>query len=167
MISARHTTVNLLRTMEDVLGIAPMGLNDGLADPMADVFDTKAGPAWSFEAHPSAILRTTKLPLPPADAKEAACMVKPRRSAAWWAAAMAGQDFSQEDRLNTASYNQALWRGLRGAEPYPSARNGADLRAHREQAAGGRAGEPLRLLTRGAVQLSSCCAKSCGPLPRA
>ncbi|THD77553.1 MAG: hypothetical protein E7812_15590 [Phenylobacterium sp.] len=133
VVSTRRTTVNLLRTMEDVLGIAPMGLNDGLADPMADVFDTAAGPAWSFEAHPSPILRTTKLPLPPADARDAACMVKPKHGPAYWAAAMAGQDFSQEDRLDTAAFNQALWRGLRGSEPYPTARSGADLRAHRDQ----------------------------------
>jgi hypothetical protein len=119
--------------MEDILGMSPMGLNDGLAEPMAGVFDVRASGAWSFEAHPSAILRATKLPLPAASAKQAACVLKPRRSAAYWTAAMAGQDFSQEDRLNTATYNQALWRGLRGNEPYPTARNGQNLRAHRDK----------------------------------
>jgi DNA-binding beta-propeller fold protein YncE len=133
VVSSRQTTVSLMRTMEDVLGIKPSGLTDGLADPMAEVFDVTASPAWSFAAHPSAILRTTKLPLPPADRAEAACVVKPRRSAAWWAAAMAGQDFSQEDRLDTAAYNLTLWRGLKGKEPYPAARSGADLRTHREK----------------------------------
>lgn len=131
VVSARYTTVNLLRTMEDVLGIAPLGLNDALAEPMAEVFDTHASGVWRFEAHPSPVLRTTKLPLPPATAKEAACVIRPRRSAAYWQAAMAGQDFQAEDRLNTPAYNLALWKGLKGAEPYPVARSGADLRAHR------------------------------------
>jgi hypothetical protein len=79
------------------------------------------------------VLRTTKLPLPPAERAEAACVVKPRHGAAWWAAAMAGQDFSQEDRLDTVAYNLTLWRGLKGKEPYPVGRSGADLRAHREK----------------------------------
>lgn len=131
VVSSRHTTVNLVRTIEDVLGIKPLGLTDGLADPIADVFDVHASPAWSFTAHPSAILRTTKLPLPPADRAEAACVLKPKHGAAYWSAAMAGQDFTQEDRLNTAAYNLALWRGLKGKAPYPAVRSGADLRTGR------------------------------------
>jgi DNA-binding beta-propeller fold protein YncE len=132
VISTRHTTVNLVRTMEDVLGIKPLGLTDGLADPMADVFDVHASGAWSFTAHPSAILRSTKLPLP-AERADAACVLQPKRSAAYWAAAMAGQDFRHEDRLNTAAYNLALWRGLKGREPYPAVRTGADLRVGRDK----------------------------------
>jgi len=44
---------------------------------------------------------------------------------------MKGQDFNEEDRLNTAAYNRALWRGLRGDEPYPTARSGKDLSGNR------------------------------------
>jgi DNA-binding beta-propeller fold protein YncE len=131
VVSVRYTTVNLLRTIEDVLGIAPLGLNDGLAEPMAQIFDTTASGAWSFQAHPSPVLRTTRLPLPPAPAREAACVLKPRRTAAWWERAMAGQDFHAEDRLDTAAFNLALWRGLKGAAPYPVRRDGADLRQGR------------------------------------
>jgi hypothetical protein len=116
-----------------VLGAKPLGLTDGLADPMADVFDIHASPAWSFTAHPSAILRSTKLPLPAERETAAACVLQPKRSAAYWTAAMAGQDFSQEDRLNTAAYNLALWRGLKGKAPYPAVRSGADLRNGREK----------------------------------
>jgi hypothetical protein len=46
---------------------------------------------------------------------------------------MTGQDFSQEDRLDTAAFNQAVWRGLRGNEPYPATRSGADLRHDRDR----------------------------------
>jgi hypothetical protein len=44
---------------------------------------------------------------------------------------MAGQNFAGEDRLDTAAFNLALWRGLKGAEPYPSGRDGQDLRDDR------------------------------------
>ncbi len=36
LISNPYTTVSLLRTIEDILGTEPMGLNDGLAKPMAE-----------------------------------------------------------------------------------------------------------------------------------
>jgi len=124
VISRRYTTVNLLATMETVLGIKPMGLNDALAAPMTDVFDIHQV-TWSFDAKPSAVLRTTSLPLPP-EAHAEACVI-PQRSGAYWAAAMQGQDFSREDHLDTAAYNLALWRGLKGNAPYPASRNGQDL----------------------------------------
>jgi hypothetical protein len=44
---------------------------------------------------------------------------------------MAGQDFSREDQLHTASFNLALWRGLKGDAPYPIARDKRDLRGDR------------------------------------
>ena len=125
VIHSRHTTVELVRTIEAVLGLSPMGLNDALARPMADVFDSSKT-VWSFDAIVPGVLRSTKLPLPPAGTAEATCPT-PVRSGAYWAAAMKGQDFSQEDRLDTARYNLALWRGMRGSAPYPAARDGRDL----------------------------------------
>ncbi|MDR3511528.1 MAG: hypothetical protein P4L73_07840 [Caulobacteraceae bacterium] len=126
VISTRHTTVDMVRTIEAVLGVAPLGLNDALAQPMSDVFDP-AQADWHYEAKVPAILRTTALPLPPQTAAETHCPAPPGRSSGYWAAAMAGQDFSREDHLNTAVFNQALWRGLRGAAPYPASRDGRDL----------------------------------------
>ena len=76
------------------------------------------------------VLRQTALPLPPAGSVRTSCAV-PTRSSAYWAAAMRGQDFSIEDHLDTARFNAALWRGMKGAAPYPTARDGRDLRAKR------------------------------------
>ena len=139
VVSHRYTTVNLVRTIEAVLGIEPMGLNDAMAEPMGAVFDP-AQADWSFDARVPAVLRSTRLPLPPIASAEAGCPQVPRRSAAWWTQAMAGQDFDEEDHLNTPAYNRALWRGLKGdAAPYPSVRDGRDLsqgRARLLQAAG-------------------------------
>jgi DNA-binding beta-propeller fold protein YncE len=132
VVSRRYTTVNLLRTIEAVLGLEPMGLTDGLAEPMSAVFDP-AQASWSFDARVPGVLRTTKLPLPPlASAAQDRCIQAPRRSAQWWAAAMAGQNFDEEDRLDTPAFNHALWRGLKGdAAPYPTHRDGRDLSRNR------------------------------------
>jgi hypothetical protein len=85
---------------------------------------------WSFIATVPTVLRTTALPLPPLTTAKAGCPVRPR-SAAYWSAAMAGQDFSREDHLDTARFNIALWKGIKGVVPYPAARDGRDLRAGR------------------------------------
>ncbi|HEY1448325.1 MAG TPA: bifunctional YncE family protein/alkaline phosphatase family protein, partial [Caulobacteraceae bacterium] len=130
VVSHRYHTVNLVRTIEETLGLGPMGLTDAQAEPMAEVFDTSQAD-WTFDAMVPAVLRSTKLPLPAAQTAEAGCE-QPRRSSAYWAAAMAGQDFSREDHLDTAAFNLALWRGLKGEAPYPAARDGRDLRDHRE-----------------------------------
>ncbi len=120
VISKRYTTINLIRTMVDVLGVDPLGLNDALAEPMTQVFDIKA-PEWNYQARVPNILYTTALPLPKSTS---ACLETPRRSADWWSAAMAGQDFSSEDKLDTAKFNRALWLGLRGDTPQPLMRDG-------------------------------------------
>ena len=39
---------------------------------------------------------------------------------------MRGQNFAVEDRLDTAAFNTALWRGL-GSGPEPQAREARDL----------------------------------------
>jgi hypothetical protein len=131
VVSQRYTTVNLVRTIEAVLGIEPMGLPDALADPMGAVFDANQA-AWTFDAKVPAVLRATKLPLPSQTSAQAACRAAPRRDAGWWAAAMAGQNFDVEDHLDTAAFNRALWRGLEGdVAAYPAIRDGRDLRHDR------------------------------------
>jgi DNA-binding beta-propeller fold protein YncE len=112
VVSHPYTTVNMVKTIEDVLGLKPMGLNDALAEPMAEAFDlTKAD--WSYQAIVPEILRKTALPLPAASASAGGCVFA-TRSADWWAAAMQGQDFDREDHLDTARFNRALWRGMKG-----------------------------------------------------
>ena len=120
VVSDRFTTVSMLRTIEAVLKMPPLGLNDALAAPMASVFDLKQS-AWTFTATIPAVLRSSTLPLPAEAVKHAAngCFETPRRDSAWWTRAMRGQNFSQEDRLDTARFNRALWRGLKGAAPFP------------------------------------------------
>ena len=132
LVSTRYTTLNFLRTIEAVLGLKPLGLNDALASPMADVFDPSQS-QWSYRAEAADILHTTQLPIPSdrfnerAASAEGACS---GRSAQYWKAAMEGQDFRSEDKLNTDAFNSALWRGL-GVGPEPVLRDGRDLRQKR------------------------------------
>ena len=129
LASTQYTTVSVVETVEEVLGVGPIGLNDALTAPMSEIFDSSAT-AWSYKAIVPDVLRSTKLPLPPADHASNAV---PRRSAAYWAKAMAGQDISGPDRVEPVSFNHALWRGLNGDAPYPDTSTGADLRANRAQ----------------------------------
>ncbi|MFZ0334329.1 MAG: hypothetical protein WAL69_09330, partial [Candidatus Acidiferrales bacterium] len=62
VVSTHYTTVNMLRTIEDILGMKPMGINDAVSEPMADVFTTEMKP-WTYTAEVPAVLRSTQLPV--------------------------------------------------------------------------------------------------------
>jgi DNA-binding beta-propeller fold protein YncE len=127
VVSTHYTTVSMIRTIVDVLGIESPGLNDALAEPMADIFNPYPR-SWSYTAVVPPVLRSTQLPLPPASM---AASVTPLRTADYWHRAMDGQNFEREDDLDTDAFNEALWQGLRGDEPYPVVRHGKDLRRNR------------------------------------
>jgi len=130
--STRYNTVSMLRTIEVVLGIKPLNLNDAAASPMLDAFDTKQA-AWDYKATPSAYLAKTGLPIPKEKFSTAALTAPPLplHDAAWWTERCKGMDFSVEDHLDTAKFNHVLWEGTMGARPYPATRSGEDLREHR------------------------------------
>ena len=137
LVSTRYNTLDFLRTIEEVLGLPPMNLNDALAKPMTDIFNTtdllinKKPSPWTFKAVPAAILYNTSLPLPP---KRAGLNVpKPAQNAKYWARVTQGMDFTTEDRLNPEDFNRILWRGLMGEKPYPAAPTGIDLRQNRDK----------------------------------
>lgn len=143
VVSTHYTTVNMIRTMEEILGMGPLGINDDVLEPMADVFTTQAH-AWGYTAVVPRILRSTKLPVPEATSAVNAGVrntvslgalsgfAKPRHDAAYWAARTRGFDFSVEDHIDSARFNRILWKGLMGAEtPYPKVRDGRDLRRNR------------------------------------
>ena len=130
LVSTQYNTIDFVRTIEVVLGLPPMNLNDALARPMADIFDTTPR-AWGFTAAPAAILYppNTTLPLPPATA--GLIVPAPTRNASYWAHVTKGMDFTAEDRFDFARYNRILWQGMMGDAPYPAAQTGKDLRQNR------------------------------------
>lgn len=108
--------------MEEVIGLPPMNLNDALATPMSDIFNTIPSP-WSFTATPAAILYCTSLPLP---APALPCN-NPTSDAAYSARGTKGMDFSDADRVDDDTFNHVLWRGMMGKRPYPAHPSGKDL----------------------------------------
>ncbi len=128
VVSTSYNTIDFIRTIEEVLGLKPLNLNDSTAVPMADVFDLSQK-NWDFTADPSPLLYNTQLPLP--KAAVGLRIPKPVHNAAYWAKVTKGMDFSAEDRIDFAQYNHILWRGMMGNKPYPEIPSGADLRANR------------------------------------
>ena len=141
VVPTHYDTVNTLRTIEELLGMKPMGINDAVAEPMADVFTTEYKP-WTYTAIVPEILRSTQLPVGNAAASgsatqggtSASAYAKPRHDAAYWAEKTRGMDFSVEDHVDPAKFNRIVWYGLVGdAVPYPTVRDGRNLRGHREE----------------------------------
>ena len=131
LVSTQYNTIDFLRTIEEVLGLPPMNLNDALARPMADIFNTTPSP-WTFTAAPAAILYRTELrPLP--DKTAGLIVPKPTHDATYWAQVTKGVDYTAEDRMDFANFNRILWVGLMGNKPYPAAPTGKDLRQNREE----------------------------------
>ncbi len=130
--STRYNTVDMLRTMEDILGIGHLNINDDSAVPMANAFDTEQR-SWKFKAIPSDYLKQTTLPIKFDATNSAEATLKPLHDGAWWAAQTKGMDFQVEDHLDTPKFNRVLWQGTMGNVPYPSQRSGADLRINRQQ----------------------------------
>jgi YVTN family beta-propeller protein len=139
VVSNKYTTVSMVATIIDILGIEHLGTYDALDRPMSDVFSKKTK-KWDFNSIVPDILRTTQLPLPPATAKNtlkkntlSAFYAKPTHDAAYWAAKTEGFDFSREDRVDAAKYNLIQWQGLFGESvPYPAVRDGRDLSKNRD-----------------------------------
>jgi len=130
VVSAPYNTVSMVKTIEEVLGLEPLGLNDALAAPMSEVFDPSLSPSmFAYVAKVPAVLRSTSLPVPAATASNSLArptsiaMLKYRHhGAAYWEAVMRGQNFDREDALDTSRFNRALWRGMMGSRPYPNER---------------------------------------------
>jgi YVTN family beta-propeller protein len=140
VVSDRYSTVNMVRTIEDILGIDHLNLNDAYQRPMTDVFDLTQT-TWSYTATASpylaatGLLNTVTVGLTPgmtikyADNKPA----KPAHGAAWWAKATRGFDFTDADKVagelpEGRSYNRIEWEGVMPGMPYPTRRSGIDLR---------------------------------------
>jgi YVTN family beta-propeller protein len=129
LVSTAYNTIDFVRTMEEVLGLQPMNLNDAVANPMTDVFNTVPNREWTFTAAPASILYCTNLPLP----QPAQPCNNPTPDAKYWARVTKGMDFTDADRVDGGVFNRILWKGLMGDRPYPAAPTGKDLRQNREK----------------------------------
>ncbi|OLP16397.1 hypothetical protein BST81_21235 [Leptolyngbya sp. 'hensonii'] len=141
LVSSNYNTVNMIRTIEDVLGLDYIGITDANARAMSDGFRTKLDKA---SVAPYAAIVPGNLCKAPVDpALVPACQdpnalktaaVGSRHDATWWAKATEGFDFDHVDQVDSDGFNQVLWSGIKGEEvPYPTERSGLDLRRQRDR----------------------------------
>ena len=56
VVSTRYSQINVLRTIEDILGTEHINLNTAYQRPMTDLFDVRSDGKWSFSAQVSTAL---------------------------------------------------------------------------------------------------------------
>jgi DNA-binding beta-propeller fold protein YncE len=123
VVSEHYSTVSMLRTIEEVLGLPQLSVHDAGVPPMSDAFNPFQK-NWTYSAVPSDYLFTTSLPIPSQYVPTSAHLPKPTHDAAWWDAQTKGMDFSHADRIPTEKFNRILWKGLKGDKPYPQLKPG-------------------------------------------
>ncbi|MGA3090713.1 MAG: alkaline phosphatase family protein [Terriglobales bacterium] len=119
VVSDPYSTVSMLRTIEEVLGLPALGVHDAGVPPMTDAFNI-AQAGWTYSAIPSSYLYNTTLPILNKYVQNPNMIPRPAHEAAWWDAQTKGMDFSREDRIPTERFNRILWKGMMGSKPYPN-----------------------------------------------
>jgi DNA-binding beta-propeller fold protein YncE len=103
--STFYTTVSVVRTMEELLGVPPMNNNDAFAPPIATLF-TGAGDQSPYQAdyrnRDNGLLYQANGPKAPG------------------AQASSRMDFTHEDRADPRVLNVILWRDVMGNKPLPA-----------------------------------------------
>jgi hypothetical protein len=132
VVSERYTTVNMIRTIEDILGTDHLNIRTANQGPMSAVFDLRQR-EWNFTAEPSTYLYNTELPIRSGLNLPKANIPRPAHYAAYWAKRTAGFDFSKEDAVDPERFERIIWTGLHGHKPYPTKRSCFDLRNNRDE----------------------------------
>lgn len=119
IVSNPYSTVSMLRTIEEILGVSQLSVHDAGVSPMTAAFNTSQA-SWTYEAIPSQYLYNTQLPILNKYVQNRSALPQPTHDAAWWEAQTKGMDFRQEDRVPTEQFNRIIWKGLMGDKPYPA-----------------------------------------------
>ena len=126
IVHTTYTTLNSLRTVEDLLGLPPLGLNDANAAPMSDVFATAPNLQSYSAIIPGSLCAPPVLPdLVPACNGSHQRRTRPvhqLHDGKWWSKMTAGMDFHEPDHLDAARYNALLEYGITGRGTLPPAR---------------------------------------------
>jgi DNA-binding beta-propeller fold protein YncE len=104
-----YTTVNMIRTLEALLGLPPLNNNDARAAPMAPLF-AGDGRQPAFVADYSNRDNGTLYRMNGRDASGAEESLR--------------MDFSHADAADAAALNTVLWRDRKGDQPLPASRHG-------------------------------------------
>jgi YVTN family beta-propeller protein len=119
VISTFYSTVSMLRTIEDILGIDHLGMFDANAEPMSDVFTRQQNEAPYAAIVPGILCKPpVKARLIPACANpraEKTEALAPLHDGAWWARMTNGFNFRQPDAIDSNAFNRILWAGTKGS----------------------------------------------------
>jgi len=129
VVSTFYSTVSMLRTMEDILGVDHLGMFDANADPMSDVFVRRPDVSAYSAVIPGILCKPpVKRDLIPGCRRSAVAKssaVVPLHDVTWWSRQTRGFDFHRPDAIDSNAFNRILWFGTKGANvPYPLARAG-------------------------------------------
>lgn len=102
-----HTTVSMIRTMELLLGMAPMNQLDGSAVPI-DI----------FRAQPD--LRPYSVMLPNVALDNLVAQPARDAASAYWMKRTSEQDMSHQDMADAGTLNDIIWFSVRGNQPRPA-----------------------------------------------
>jgi hypothetical protein len=103
-----YTTVNLIHTMELLLGLPPMNQNDAYAPAMGPMFSA-AGDQPPFQADDHNL--------------KSGLIYETNKRDAQGAKESAKMDFSRPDAAGAKRLNQVLWQDQKGNSPAPAARH--------------------------------------------
>lgn len=121
-----YTTLNALRTVEELLGIRPLGFNDANAEPMSDIFSTEPNLQPYVATIPGSLcappVQNDLVPACFSPAAKKTQRVADLHDGAWWADRTRGMDFSRPDHLDGAYYNALLQLGMTGRGTLPARR---------------------------------------------
>jgi DNA-binding beta-propeller fold protein YncE len=106
--STSYTTVSLIRTLEDLVGLPPMNNNDAWAPAVAPLL---AGPG----DHPPFTADTRN--------RDNGLLYRTNAVTAPGSGASLGMDFTHADQVDTALLNAILWQDRKGDVPMPEARS--------------------------------------------
>ena len=123
VVSERYSTVNVLATIEDILGTGHLSIYDAYQRPMSAVFDLEQR-QWTYSAiEPAPFAAAFTGGRKPPD--PAAFHFK--RTPAYWARATRGMRWDKEDENPAPLIERIYWEGLHPGVTYPKGRSGADL----------------------------------------
>ena len=124
LVHTSYTSVNALRTVEDLLGLPPLGMNDANSAPMSDVFTRTPNLQPYVAIIPGSLCAPPVAPsLVPACFKPSTPKtrrVAQRHGGTWWSKQTAGMNFREPDHLDAARYNALLEYGILGRGKLPN-----------------------------------------------
>ena len=109
VVSTYYSQINMVRTIENILGIRPMNQLDNSAEPMSDCFQEKPDFAPYQAVRNNIPLDELNPPINELSGKQLS-----------WAKKSQEQDLDDYDRIDEDIFNRIIWHSVKGYDrPYP------------------------------------------------